>query len=205
LPRGAAFSAAVLGHILVVAAFLAQMPVGLPVELHSDAHPSDTQTPMIATLVWPGTQGPAAADPMIPTLDPRSLASQSRSLELLAPAPPVWPTEGDAPASSAQPAPTAGRAGLRCEVHIHQSITGRVQAIDFGECTGDMVWQHTLLKTIEHAAQLIEPTQDAPFPPVRTLTVGTDNLSAIVLAQQLSSTEMFDKETMSASDESIRK
>jgi hypothetical protein len=70
-----------------------------------------------------------------------------------------------------------------------------VQAIDFGECTGDIVWQHTLLQTIERAAQLVVPAADAQFPPVRTLTVSTNKLSPVMLAEQLSSTEMFENQT----------
>jgi hypothetical protein len=110
---------------------------------------------------------------------------------------PTWSAEDEPAPATAQPAPSAGRTGLYCEIHIHQSPAGRVEAIDFGECTGDFVWQHTLLQTVERAAQLIDPTPNARFPPVRTLTVGTDNLSPVLLAQQLSSTDLFEKQTTS--------
>ena len=57
LPRGAAFSLVVLGHLFVLVGFLAQMRIGLPVALRPDSHPTDAETPMIATVIWEGTQG----------------------------------------------------------------------------------------------------------------------------------------------------
>jgi len=203
LARGVAFSIAGLVHLGVLAAFLAKAHVGLSVQLHPEAHPSDNVTPIIAFIVSQGAQGTKPTASSWPTLEKKQLASVSQEVDVPAAAP-VWPAETDLTAQATQPAPSAGRTGLRCEVHIHQSLAGRVQAIDFGECIGDRIWQHTLLQTLERAAQLIQPTSDAQFPPVRTLTIDTDNLSPVVLAQQLSSTEMFEMQTISAMDPTVR-
>ena len=194
LDRGAAFGVAALIHLIFLYVFLANIKVGLPVLLHSDAHPSDRTTPLIADILSSTGGGAKQGSSSIPTLDAKQLAPPLQKLDIPTPHP-SWPDEDHSSAQMAQAAPSVGRTGLRCEVHIHQSLTGQVQAIDFGECTGDRIWQHTLLQTIERAAQLVEPSPETPFPPVRTLTVGTDNLSAVVLAQQLSSAEMFEHQT----------
>jgi len=194
LGRGAAFSITALIHLAFLSAFLANIKVGLPVLLNPDAHPSDRAAPIIAYIVSSSTSEASMAGSSLPTLEAKQLAPVLQKFDVPTPKP-EWTDEDDSSAQSAQPAPSAGRTGLRCEVHIHQSLTGQVQAIDFGACTGDRVWQHTLLQTIERAAQLVEPTPDAPFPPVRTLTVGTDNLSAVILARQLSSIEVFEHQT----------
>jgi len=88
-----------------------------------------------------------------------------------------------------------GSVQIRCEVHVHQSLQGQVQAIDFGVCTGDAEWQRTLIQSIEHAAELVEPTAGVSFPPVRTFTVATDSLSPVLLARQLSTIGSFVAET----------
>ena len=194
LDRGAAFGIAALIHLIFLSAFLANIKVGLPVLLHPDAHPSDRATPMIAYILSSTASGAKQMSSSLPTLKAQQLAPLSQKLDIPTPSP-NWPDETDSSPQIAQPASSVGRTGLRCEVHIHQNLTGQVQAIDFGECTGDRIWQHTLLQTIERAAQLVAPSLDTPFPPVRTLTVGTDNLSAVILAQQLSSAEMFEHQT----------
>jgi len=194
LGRAATFSIAALVHLIFLSAFLAKIRVGLPVLLHPDAHPSDRATPIIAYIVSSSTNGTRMVGSSPLTLEANQLAPVSQKFDVPTPTP-DWPNEDNASGPTTQPAPSAGQTGLRCEVHIHQSPTGQVQAIDFGQCTGDRLWQHTLLQTIERAAQLVEPIPDASFPPVRTLTVGTDNLSAVILAQQLSSTEMFEHQT----------
>jgi hypothetical protein len=196
LPRGAAFGVALLLHVVVLSGFMAKLPVGLPVQWHADAHPSDAQAPMIATILWQGTQGSKAVDSTSPTLDAKHLASTPRPVDI-----PTPQAEGDVPGSNIQPTPAIGRTGLSCEVHIHQSPAGQVRAIDFGECTGDRVWQHALLQSIERAAQLMKPTPDARFPPVRTLAIHTSNVSPILLARQLSSTGMFAEQSMPSSRE----
>lgn len=200
LARSAAIGISVVLHLAVLAGFLANLRVGLPVPLHADAHPSETETPIIASLVSVASGVSTPADSLASRLEATHLLADLPRIDLPTPMP-RWPTEEDSAASSTQPAPAAGRTGLRCEIHIHQSLTGRVQAIDFGECTGDVVWQHTLLRTIQQAAQLVKPTPDAQFPPVRTLTVGTDSLSPTVLAQQLSSTEMFENQKTDATND----
>ena len=44
-------------------------------------------------------------------------------------------------AAAPSTAPEFGELKILCEVHIHQGHAGQVQAIDFGECIGDSVWQ----------------------------------------------------------------
>jgi hypothetical protein len=192
--RGAALCVAVLLHLVVIAGFLATWRLGLPVPQSSNAHLADVPLPVIATIISFDAGASKASASTIKPLDADSLAAPAAQFDVSV-SPPAWPSEDEAAPPAAQWAPTAGRTGLHCEVHIHQSPRGRIQAIDFGECTGDAVWQHTLLRTIERAAQLVAPAPDARFPPVRTLTVNTDNLSPILLAQQLSSVELFEDKT----------
>lgn len=75
---------------------------------------------------------------------------------------------------------------MRCEVHIHQRGDGQVQAIDFGVCTGDAVWQEQLLGNLQRAAALVTLHSDTSLPPVRTLRLDTSSVSPEVLAEQLS-------------------
>lgn len=194
--RGAAFCVSVLLHAVVLAGFLAQWRLGLPVELHPDAHPSETRMPIVASIISFGTEDPRAKAALATPLGAEGLASVPTPANITTSIP-TWSAEDEPAPATAQPAPSPGRTGLYCEIHIHQSPAGRVEAIDFGECTGDFVWQHTLLQTVERAAQLVDPTPDARFPPVRTITVGTDNLSPVLLAQQLSSADLFEKQTAS--------
>ena len=194
LSRGGALCVAVLLHAVVLAGFLAKWQLGLPVDLHPDAHPSETRTPILASIISFGTEDPRAKASHAAPLDATGLAAKPARLDIPTSIP-SWSAEEEPAPATAQPPPSAGRSGLYCEIHIHQSLAGRVEAIDFGECTGDFVWQHTLLRTVERAAQLIDPASDARFPPVRTLTVGSDSLSPVLLAQQLSSVDLFEKQT----------
>jgi hypothetical protein len=196
MSRGGALSITVLLHLGALVGFLSGLHVGLPVQLHPDAHPSDTRAPLIASIISLSDNDTAITGSTLAPLKAESIASPPIHFDVPIPTP-AWQSEDDPTPSITQPAPAPGRMGLRCEIHIHQSLAGQVQAIDFGECTGDAVWQRTLLQTVERAAQLVRPAPDVQFPPVRTLTVGTDNLSPIVLAQQLSSAEMFEMQTNS--------
>lgn len=196
ISRGAALGVAVLLHAVVLAGFLAKWRLGLSVEVHPDAHPSETLTPIVASIISFGAADPRAKASLAGPLNADGLASVPSTRDIPTSIP-AWSAEDEPAPATAQPAPSAGRTGLYCEIHIHQSLAGRVEAIDFGECTGDFVWQHTLLQTVERAAQLIDPAPDARFPPVRTLTVATDNLSPVLLAQQLSSADLFEKQTSS--------
>ncbi len=97
----------------------------------------------------------------------------------------------DAPSSDAAAQRVASQTGegrIVCEVHIHQGSGGAVQAVDFGVCTGDLEWQHSLLRSIQEAARLLTPIQDGEFPPVRTLMMDTASPSPEMLARQLSDT-----------------
>jgi hypothetical protein len=82
--------------------------------------------------------------------------------------------------------PEAGEVRILCEVHVHQGHSGDVQAVDFGACNGDSVWQRSLLRSIQQAARLITPAQEGEFPPVRILLMDTASPSPDVLARQLS-------------------
>jgi hypothetical protein len=82
--------------------------------------------------------------------------------------------------------PKSGDVRILCEVHIHQGRTGDVQAVDFGECTRDSVWQRSLLRSIQRAAKLVAPTEEGEFPPVRTLLLDNPSPSPEGLARQLS-------------------
>ena len=197
ISRGAALGVAILLHAVVLAGFLARWRLGLPVDLHHpDAHPSETLTPIIASIISLGAEDPRARASLAAPLSADGLVSVPAQPDIPTSIP-SWSDEDEPAPATAQPAPSAGRTGLYCEIHIHQSPAGRVEAVDFGECTGDFVWQHTLLQTVERAAQLVDPAPDARFPPVRTLTVGTDNLSPVLLAQQLSNVDLFEKQTSS--------
>ncbi len=88
-----------------------------------------------------------------------------------------------------EPRATSAERGVvtaHCEVHIHQGNTGVVQAVDLGECTGDLEWQRVLMGSISMAATLVSPVAGTRFPPVRTWNFDTASISAEQLAEQLS-------------------
>lgn len=194
IARAFALGIVVVLHALVLAGFLGRWRVGLATELQSDARLSEKEAPMVASIISFGAAESRIPADRGPVPDGRGLSFKQTSIDIPLRTP-VWQAEDEGSGATATPPPVAGRTGLYCEVHIHQSPQGRVQAIDFGECTGDSVWQRTLLRTIEQAAQLLDPTPGAQFPSVRTLTVKTNSLSAVMLAQQLSSVELFENQT----------
>lgn len=176
--RVSAASGAILLHAIVVAAFLSEWRVGILEERHTDVHPSDTQTPLIASIALDGSENDSSA-----------MTDNSPQ------ATPQLSYKSDTGSARTRTVSAVGRSLVHCEIHIHQNPKGRVQAIDFGECTADLVWQHTLMMRIERAADLVAPAPGATFPPVRTLIVNTNHLSAVILAQQLSSADSFDIQT----------
>src|SRR6185437_7723823 len=184
ISRATVLGTVILVHAIALAGFLSRWHVGLATELQSDTPLSQTQAPMIASIVSLGPERNHGPADLGPPSDSLRLFAKQISIDIPIPAP-VWPPEDDGQAATAAPHPAAGRTGRYCEVHIHQSPQGRLQAVDFGECTGDVVWQRTLLETIERAARLLDPAPGAHFPAVRTFTVRANGLSAVVLAQQL--------------------
>jgi hypothetical protein len=80
----------------------------------------------------------------------------------------------------------AGIVPVVCEIHIHQRGDGKVQAIDFGVCTGSTIWQQQLLRNLQRAAELVTPRADGSYETVRTLILDTNSVAPEVLAKQLS-------------------
>lgn len=192
--RSIAMCIAVLLHIAVVVGFLSGLHVGLVVRVRPEMHPSVADEPLIASIISLGVSDKPVADSIMP-LNGDDLPSIANPVEVPTTAPTTWWTEHSVASATTRPAAAVGEARLHCEVHIHQSTAGRVEAIDFGDCTRDRLWQHTLLRTLARAAQLVESSPENRFLPVRTLVVTTDNLSPILLARQLSSAELFKNET----------
>jgi hypothetical protein len=85
----------------------------------------------------------------------------------------------------AEPA-ASGIVPIRCEVHIHQRGDGQVQAIDFGSCNGDAVWQQQVLRNFQRAAELVTLHADRSAATVRTLTLDTSAVAPEIIAAQLS-------------------
>lgn len=81
-----------------------------------------------------------------------------------------------------------GAVTVGCEVHIHQSPRGLIEAIDFGRCSDDFVWQGRLLQSIQAAGELVALSSEGKIPPVRTFIFETDSISPDQLARQLSTT-----------------
>ena len=79
-----------------------------------------------------------------------------------------------------------GPVPFHCEVHVHQSRRGAVEAVDFGACNGDAVWQQTLIQSLQRAAELVDPVSDATFSAVRTFTFDTSSVAPSEIARQLS-------------------
>jgi hypothetical protein len=82
-------------------------------------------------------------------------------------------------------AAVTGNLPIRCEAHIHQDSRGQVQAIDFGACTGDQVWQRRLLERLQQAADLVRPKPGASVAPVKTIVFDSDSIAPEILATQL--------------------
>jgi len=95
------------------------------------------------------------------------------------------PVEADESKATSSSAVASGIVPVHCEIHIHQRRDGQVQAIDFGVCTGDAVWQQQLLKNLQRAAGLVVVHSGNATPPVRTLILDTNTLSPEILAEQL--------------------
>ena len=186
--RVAVLCATALLHATVIAALLQKLPSGVHMLAYSNGHSTQELRPPLTMIV--SVESPAEPDglhgraPFNATTD---ISLQPVSVEVAELGPIPLPSDHSADAMKTHA--LLGSVQIRCEVHVHQSLRGQVQAIDFGACTGDAEWQRTLIQSIERAAELVEPTPGVSFPPVRTFTVATDSLSPVLLARQLSTVD----------------
>lgn len=171
-------------HVAVILIFLQPRPLGAPSVSPANAHSSDI-LPLPVAMIAVLESSPTHAAPH-PAGDEPNPALRPIPVGIPSPNEISLPPLAEAAAVAAKEPVLAGLQQIQCEVHIHQSHTGQIQAIDFGRCLGDEQWQHALMRAIEHAANLIQPSAAATFPAVRTLTVMTDAPSATLLARQLS-------------------
>jgi len=118
--------------------------------------------------------------------DPKLAVGELKTVHLDIPDPQkvALPIQASSIVSASSAISESGTATILCEVHVHQSLSGEVQAVDFGECNEGAMWQRSLLRSIQQAARLMS-TQEGPFPPVRTLFFNTTAVSTEVLARQL--------------------
>ena len=187
LPRGIAAAAVVLLHGLIIAALIPALRLGYRVVPQPEAHSVATTSPpaaMVATFV--SLPDPGNATSPLLDLDPIKGALRDIQAEVIRPQDITLPDALSAEDVARRAASDTGEVRIVCEVHIHQGSAGAVQAVDFGVCTGDLEWQHSLLHSIQEAARLLTPVQDGEFPPVRTLMMDTASPSPEVLARQLS-------------------
>ena len=185
--RGVAAAAVVLLHGLIIAALMPALRLGYRVVPQPEAHSVATTSPpvtMVATFVSLPDRDNAISPPL--DLDPIKGALRDVQAEVIQPQDITLPDAPSSAATAQRVASQTGEVRIVCEVHIHQGSAGAVQAVDFGVCTGDLEWQHSLLHSIQEAARLLTPVQDVEFPPVRTLMLDTAAPSPEVLARQLS-------------------
>jgi hypothetical protein len=183
--RLASLCASATIHVAVILIFLQPRLLGAPSISSADAHSSDILPLPVAMMAAVLESSPTQAAPH-PAGDEPNPALRPIPVGIPSPSEISLPPMAEGAAVAAEEPILAGRQQIQCEVHIHQSPTGQIQAIDFGRCLGDEQWQHALMRAIEHAANLIQPSAGATFPAVRTLTVMTDAPSATLLARQLS-------------------
>jgi hypothetical protein len=192
--RVAVLCATALLHATVISALLQKLPFGVHMLTYAKGHSPEELRPPRAVIVslesFAGPHGLRGRAPFKATAD---VSLQPVPIEVAEPDPIPLPSEHSA--DSMKTHVLFGSVQIRCEVHVHQSLQGQVQAIDFGACTGDAEWQRTLIQSIERAAELVEPTPGVSFPPVRTFTVETDSLSPVLLARQLSTDDSSAGET----------
>jgi hypothetical protein len=177
----------VLLHALMIGLFVRALQLGTLVIPLPDAHSSLPLKPE-ATLLKASIVSTAGHDTSGSPFGGADLSRAALShIAVDIPEPRDFLTEAE-PVIAAAPTATAysGEVRIFCEVHIHQSVSGQVQAIDLGGCSGDSMWQRSLLQSIQQAARLVSPTGEGRFPPVRTLMLDTASLSPEILARQLS-------------------
>lgn len=186
--RAVACVAVCVLHLLFALAFLSRPRVGSLAFPRSNAHsfrPERSDELRLSLILLPAA--PSKARPHESwAADVVYLKHTEVAIPALA-VPSIDDIDSAAPATPEASKP--GERGIRCEVHVHQSPQGRVEAIDFGTCTGDTAWQRSLIQSLQRAAELITPRAGNPFPPVRTFNLDTASISPLVLAQELSIAE----------------
>jgi hypothetical protein len=188
--RIAAFSAAATLHSLLILLLLLQRPhTGVLSRPTQDGHSSVTEPALTLVLLAPDCDAVCMRHRSQPPVTLRENLAAPRIALADVEIPDVLLLSR--PRDLLNERPTAaqsdahGSVVFHCEVHFHQNPQGQVQAIDFGTCTGDAAWQHSLIETLQRAAQLVSAREGASFPPVRTLVFDTDALSPDLLAEQL--------------------
>jgi hypothetical protein len=207
--RVAAVSAAVALHALLFVPLLLKPPPGTWAPPLRDARTAAqfrlAQT-LVNTSIWlpddinsSPQNRPSFREPDLAEVSLKSIRADLSPSVLQIPETDASP---DVPPSAAA---ISGQIGLRCEVHVHQGPRGQVQAIDFGECNGDAAWQRSLIQALQSAVELVSPTSDVVFKPVRTFIFSTDSISADVLAKQLSVAEPIQVDTIPSEGAAIRR
>ena len=185
--RGVAAGVVVLLHGLMIAAFMHALRLGYLVVPRPEMRLSAMAVPPVAMVVtFVSSSGHEKRAPPLIDKDFSEGALKDVHAETIQPRDFTLPDIESSVAAAPSTAPESGELRILCEVHIHQGHTGQVQAIDFGECTDDSVWQRSLLRSIQQAARLVSPMEEGEFPPVRTLILDTASPSPAVLARQLS-------------------
>jgi hypothetical protein len=185
--RLAGFGAALVSHAVIIAALIIGARPGAPVLWQPAAHAvdlsprqeiiADVSMPLSTNSSLNRSRSVRNIGTSVYAMRPPSLVAPSVDEALLA--------EPAVPVGTEPLIPATGNSPIRCEVHIHQDARGRVQAIDFGLCTGDQSWQRNLLERLQQAARLVRPNEGTGIAPVRTLVVDTDSISPEILAAQL--------------------
>jgi hypothetical protein len=150
---------------------------------HSSDDPPAATIATVEVLPSPDRRARDAADVAMPDVP---LDSGIRSPDI--PVPNLSLAEADDAAAEPTKVQAAsfGPAPFHCEVHVHQSKRGAVEAVDFGACNGDSVWQQTLIQSLQRAAELVTPVSYATFAAVRTFTFDTSSVAPGEIARQLS-------------------
>lgn len=81
----------------------------------------------------------------------------------------------------------AGNENERCEVRVHQSPYGRVEAFELGDCRGGLAWRQTMIALMRRAAALVTPASEPKFAALRTIILVDGQISPSVVAIDLSS------------------
>lgn len=177
-------------HVCLGFLLISELQVG-SISRHSAGSEDESSAPPIAIVELPSlsqSRAATAADFPLPNvhLDARSAVADVAAPEL-------GITEADedvARPMNAQAAPS-GLVPFHCEVHIHQSAKGAVEAVDFGNCNGDAVRQQSLIRSLQRAVELASPVEGETFPAVRTFNFDTSSVSPSEIAQQLSTPEVI--------------
>jgi hypothetical protein len=186
--RCAGLMAALVWHAVIIAALFLGARSGTSVLWKPDAHSADLLPPrsVITEVEIPLSRTSGTNQRRAPSGQVAQSKSAVHSLRLAeAQSENELRTTSESTVDAVSLPAVTGDVRIRCEVHIHQDVHGQVQAIDFGVCTGDQLWQRNLLEQLQQAARLIRPTENAVLAPVRTLLVDSDTIAPAILAAQL--------------------